>query len=66
MEFKPKPYNELNMAAVTLSGKNFAKENANLSKYYLLNWLISVDVLLTVLFLSLNYKAYLILHQTSL
>lgn len=66
MEFKPKPYNELNMAAVTIPGKDFAEENANLSKYYMVNWLISVDVLLTVLFLSLNYKAYMNLHQTSL
>lgn len=54
------------MAAVTISGKDFAEENANLSKYYLANWSISVDVLLTVLFLSLHYKAYLNLHQTSL
>lgn len=65
MEFKPKPYNELNMAAVTIPGKDFAA-NANLSKYYVVNWSISVDVLLTVLFLSLNYKAYMNLHQTSL
>lgn len=66
MEFKPKPYNESNMAAATIPGKDFAEENANLSKYYLVNWSVSVDVLLTVWFLSLNYEAYLNLHQTSL
>lgn len=52
MEFKPKPYNDSNMAAATIPGKDFAEENANLSKYYLVNWSISVDVVLTVWFLS--------------